>query len=142
MGSPYSTEIKNDNSYRHIWSERNFDVDESARDLDIDTSLDIVELAVAEYEVELERFADSEHNILPQRAQRVRDLEGVIRGFESQSRGDVLNRLDPGLGQGTDGLELEDEIMPTTVIFFGVIIIDNWSREDKIGSDSRGRDRW
>lgn len=106
---------------RHIWSERNFDVDESARDLDIDTSLDIVELAVAEYEVELERFADSEHNILPQRAQRVRDLEGVIRGFESQSRGDVLNRLDPGLGQGTDGLELEDEIMPTTIIGLGRI---------------------
>jgi hypothetical protein len=113
---------------RHIWSDRNLYLDETVRDFEIDTSMNIVELAVGElangdFELELPGWVESERNILPGRE---RDLEGGVRGFESDSRGDVLNRPDAGREEGLGGLEPEEEIMPTNVIFFWVIINRRW----------------
>lgn len=105
------------------------DLDDTVRDFEIDTSMDIVEfavgqLAVGDFEVALPGWVETEQNILPGR-----DLEGIEggrRGFESDSTGDVLNRPDGGREEGLGGLELGDEIMPTAVIFFWVIINRRW----------------
>jgi hypothetical protein len=99
------------------------DLDETVRDIEIDTSMDIVELAVGDFEVELPGWVETEQNILPGRE---RDLEGGGRGFESDSTGDVLNRPHGGREEGLGGLDPGDEIMPTAVIFFWVIINRRW----------------
>jgi hypothetical protein len=49
---------------RHIWSDENLDLDETVRDIEIDTSMDIVELAFPDFEVDLPGWVETEQNIL------------------------------------------------------------------------------